>query len=84
MSLPCEPTTTWNAVPCTVASAVGVMTSYFAVAGSGWSMTCQVFPSVCRMTTLTFWWSLVFSETIVSSVLGSNTTIERSKKDSAA
>jgi hypothetical protein len=34
MSLPCAVTVTWNAVPCTVASAVGVMTSYLADAGS--------------------------------------------------
>ena len=35
MSVPWAVTVTWNAVPCTVASAVAVMTSYFAVAGSG-------------------------------------------------
>jgi hypothetical protein len=34
-SLPCALTVTWKAVPCTVASAVGVMTSYFADAGNG-------------------------------------------------
>ena len=34
-SLPSALTATWNAVPCTITSAVGVMSSYFADAGSG-------------------------------------------------
>jgi hypothetical protein len=47
-------------------------------------MTCQVLPSLCRSTTLTLVRSDVDSDTTVSSVLGSRTTTDRSKNESAA
>ena len=47
-------------------------------------MTCQVLPSPCCMTTLTVPLAGLESCAIVSSVFGSNTTIDRSKNASAA